>query len=128
MSVDLSGELTAIATAVLAFFAIITAVYAVRAFRKQSQEVHDQAAMLSIQSDQLAEQRKINAEQTRVLALQASELTQSLSQRNGKPSGAGARRPRRSSYPSTRNRFRTSAPAKVISYGNVNPSTWLRRP
>jgi len=39
MSADLSGEITAIATAVLAVFAIITAVYAVRAFRKQSDEV-----------------------------------------------------------------------------------------
>lgn len=39
MSADLSGEITAIATAVLAFFAIVTAVFAYIAFRKQSQEV-----------------------------------------------------------------------------------------
>ena len=55
MSVDLSGELTAIATAVLAFFAIVTAVYARRAFLKQSKEVSDQASMLKVQSEQLAE-------------------------------------------------------------------------
>ena len=81
MSVDLSGEITAIATAALAVFAIVTAVFAVFAFRKQSQEVHDQAAMLTVQSDQLEEQRKINAEQAKVLALQASELRESLDER-----------------------------------------------
>ena len=41
MSVDLSGEITAIATAVLAAFAIVTAWYARKAFLKQSQEVSD---------------------------------------------------------------------------------------
>ena len=81
MSVDLSGEITAIATAVLAVFAIVTAVFAMLAFRKQSKEVSDQADMLGIQSGQLAEQRKINAEQTRVLDLQAKELQESLEQR-----------------------------------------------
>jgi hypothetical protein len=81
MSVDLSGEITAIATAVLAVFAIVTGVYAVRAFLKQSQEVRDQASMLKVQSDQLDEQRKINAEQTRVLALQTEELRESLEER-----------------------------------------------
>jgi hypothetical protein len=42
MSVDLSGEITAIATAVLAVFAIVTAIFAFLAFlafRKQSREV-----------------------------------------------------------------------------------------
>jgi len=39
MSSDLSGEITAIATAVLAAFAIITAVVAYMAFRRQTQEV-----------------------------------------------------------------------------------------
>jgi hypothetical protein len=39
MSVDMSGEITAIATAILAFFAIVTAWYARRAFLKQSREV-----------------------------------------------------------------------------------------
>jgi hypothetical protein len=81
MSVDLSGEITAIATAVLAFFAIVTAVYARRAFLKQSKEVSDQASMLKVQSEQLAEQRNVNAEQIRVLALQAAELSESLEER-----------------------------------------------
>jgi hypothetical protein len=58
MSVDLSGEITAIATAVLAFFAIVTAIYAIRAFRTQSQEVRDQAEMLKVQSGQLELQRR----------------------------------------------------------------------
>jgi hypothetical protein len=39
MSSDLSGEITALATAVLAVGAIVTAVFAYLAYRKQSQEV-----------------------------------------------------------------------------------------
>jgi len=39
MSVDLSGEITAIATAVLAVLAIATATFALLAFRAQSREV-----------------------------------------------------------------------------------------
>jgi hypothetical protein len=39
MSVDLSGEITAIATAVRAVLAFATAVFAFLAFRKQSREV-----------------------------------------------------------------------------------------
>jgi len=39
MSLNLSGEITAIATAVLAVFAIVTAAFAFLAFRKQSREV-----------------------------------------------------------------------------------------
>jgi hypothetical protein len=81
MSSDLSGEITAIATAVLAFFAIVTAFYARRAFLKQSQEVRDQTSMLSIQSEQLVEQRKINERQTEVLKLQADDLRESLQER-----------------------------------------------
>ena len=81
MSVDLSGEITGIATAVLAVFAIVTAWYARRAFLKQSQEVRDQAAMLEVQSEQLAEQRRVNAEEIGVLALQAAELRESLEER-----------------------------------------------
>ena len=56
MSVDLSGEITAIATAVLAFFAIVTAICAIRG--TQSQEVRDQAEMLMVQSGQLELQRR----------------------------------------------------------------------
>jgi hypothetical protein len=81
MSLIFATQLTAVATAVLAVFAIFTAWYARRAFLKQSQEVSDQASMLQIQSEQLADQRKVNAEQTRVLALQAEELRESLAER-----------------------------------------------
>jgi hypothetical protein len=81
MSLIFATQLTAIATAALAVFAILTTIYAVRAFRKQSQEVSDQASMLQVQSEQLAEQRKVNAEQIRVLALQAAELRESLEER-----------------------------------------------
>ena len=81
MSLIFATQLAAVATAVLAVFAVVTGIYAVRAFRKQSQEVSDQASMLGIQSEQLTEQRKVNAEQIRVLALQAAELRESLEER-----------------------------------------------
>ena len=61
MSLIFATQLTAIATAVLAVFAMATAYYARKAFRSQSKEVSDQAMMLKVQSDQLEEQRKINA-------------------------------------------------------------------
>src|SRR5215467_4190988 len=81
MSSDLSAEVTAIATAVLAAFAFATAILAGLAFWKQSREVHDQAEMLKLESEQLTEQRKLNAEQAKVLELQASELRESLEER-----------------------------------------------
>ena len=68
------GWITAWATAVLAVFAIVTAVLAYRAFRKQSQEVRDQAKLLKVQSEQLDEQRKINV-------IQAEDLRESLKER-----------------------------------------------
>ena len=72
MSVELSGEITAIATAVLALFAFATAIFAVLAFWKQSREVRaiehqvrdqeeltqQQAALLEIQGRQLELQQK----------------------------------------------------------------------
>ena len=54
MSVDLSGEITAIATAVLAGFAIVTAVFAVLAFRKQALEVSLLQRQTQEQQDVLA--------------------------------------------------------------------------
>ena len=81
MSSDLAAGITAIATAVLAAFAFITAIFAGLAFRKQSREVRDQAKMLRIESEQFAEQRKLNAEQAKVLELQATELRESLEER-----------------------------------------------
>jgi hypothetical protein len=102
MSADLSGEITAIATAVLAVFAIVTAWYARRAFLKQAQEVRaieqqvqdaqeltrQQAELLKVQSGQLElqrqqfdEQRKVNARQAEILDLQAAELRESLEER-----------------------------------------------
>jgi len=110
MSVDLSGEITAIATAVLAAFAIVTAWYARRAFLKLSQEVgaieqqvrdaqelaRQQAELLRIQSGQLELQRqqsdeqhaaiedqiRANARQAEVAELQTEELRESLAERN----------------------------------------------
>lgn len=80
--------LTAAFTGVLALGAIITAVFAIMAFLKQSQEVKDQADMLRIQSDQLGaqreqlgEQQKVNRKQIEVLELQARELRESLAER-----------------------------------------------
>jgi cbb3-type cytochrome oxidase subunit 3 len=49
---------TAVGTVVLAIFAVVTAWYARKAFRKQSKEVSDQAKMLELQRQQLAEQQE----------------------------------------------------------------------
>jgi hypothetical protein len=102
MSLLAATVLTAIATAVLAVFAIITAWYARKAFLKQSQEVaaierqvtdeqeltRQQAELLKVQTGQLAalqgqleEQRKAGTAQAEVLKLQASELQESLKER-----------------------------------------------
>lgn len=99
---DVPGWITAIATAGLLVGAIVTAIYAVRAFRKQSQEVsvieqqvkdqqevtNQQAKLLEVQSgqldlqrQQLDDQRHLNAKQSEVLELQADELRESLVER-----------------------------------------------
>lgn len=70
----ISTAVLAFATIVLAAFAIVTAYYARKAFREQSKEVKDQAAMLEVQSRRLADQRKINK-------LQARELRASIAER-----------------------------------------------
>lgn len=93
---------TAIATIVLAVFAIVTARYARSAFIKQSQEVtaieqqvkdeqevtRQQAELLKVQSEQLElqrqqleDQRKASATQAEVLELQARDLRKSLQER-----------------------------------------------
>jgi hypothetical protein len=74
MSLIFATQLTAAATAVLAVFAIVTAYYARKAFRSQSKQVSGQGEMLKVQSDQLGEQRAINA-------LQAKDLEASLEER-----------------------------------------------
>ena len=73
-AIDVPTWITAIATAGLLVGAYFTARYAIKAFRAQSKEVSDQAAMLRVQSDQLKEQRKINK-------LQAEDLQASLEER-----------------------------------------------
>jgi hypothetical protein len=74
MSVDLSGEITAIATAVLAALAVATAIFAFLAFRAQSREVR------AIER-QVSDQQQANDRQAKILELQASELRESLSER-----------------------------------------------
>jgi hypothetical protein len=74
MSLIFATQLTAAATAALAVFAVITAVFAFLAYRKQSKEVSDMAEMLNVQSERLAEQRKINE-------FQAKDLQESLKER-----------------------------------------------
>jgi hypothetical protein len=74
MSGIFAAQLTAVATLALAVLALATAIVAFLAWQKQSGEVRDQAKMLQVQSDRLAEDRKVNAEQIRVLSLQADEL------------------------------------------------------
>jgi hypothetical protein len=102
MSLIFATQLTAVATTVLAAFAIATAWYARCAFLKQSQEVsaierqvkdqealtEQQARLLEVQSSQLElqrqqfdEQRQVNARQAEILELQANELRESLAER-----------------------------------------------
>jgi hypothetical protein len=66
-AMDVPGWISAIAAVGLLVGAIITARYAIKAFRAQS--------------DQLADERKVNKQQTEVLALQAEELRESLAER-----------------------------------------------
>jgi hypothetical protein len=102
MSLILATQLTAIATVALAAFAIVTAVFAFLAFRKQAQEVraierqvHDQeeltrqqaellkvqAGQLDLQLQQFGEQCQANARQAGILELQGAELRESLADR-----------------------------------------------
>lgn len=80
--------ITAICTAVLAVGAIVTAVFAILAFRTQSDELitlqrqaKDSAEQLDLQRAQIAGQQAFNHEQVKVLALQAQELSESLAER-----------------------------------------------
>ena len=74
MSLLFSTQLTAVATAVLGVFAIITATVAALAFRKQSQEI----TLLQVQ---LRDQEELGERQAGVLELQAKELAESLEER-----------------------------------------------
>jgi hypothetical protein len=65
---------TAIATGILAIFAVATAWYARKAFREQSEEVRTLKAQLKDQED-------LNTKQTPVLELQAKELEESIEER-----------------------------------------------
>ena len=102
MSLIFATQLSAIATVVLAVFAIVTGVFSFLAFRKQSEEVRAierqvtdqeeltrqqaellkvQSSQLELQSHQLDDQREANAGQAKVLKLQADELGESLAER-----------------------------------------------
>src|SRR5260370_150316 len=74
MSVIAAAQITAVGTGGVALFAIITAWYARKAFRGQSQEV-------GLLQQQLDDQRQINARQAEVAELQAQELRDSLDER-----------------------------------------------
>lgn len=79
---------TAVATGLLALFAVVTAWYARKAFREQAKELSAlqrqaegttkmmeiQSGQLAAQREQLAGQREVNERQLEVLVLQASEL------------------------------------------------------
>lgn len=81
MSEIFSVQLTAAATLALAVFAFLTAWLAFLAWRKQSREVSDQAAMLELQRQQLEAQREDSARQAGVLELQTADLRESLGER-----------------------------------------------
>jgi hypothetical protein len=95
--------LTTIATAILAVFAVITALYARKAFRKQSEEtaavvrqaadgqklIDQQAKLIDVQTGQLEvlraqleDQRKAAAAQAVVFELEARELQRSFTERD----------------------------------------------
>jgi hypothetical protein len=101
MSVVFATQLTAMATAILAAFTIITAVVAAFAFKKQSNAVSDGREMIGQQKDMLEvqakrldvyrqqvdeqrqindEQRKLNVARVETLELQAREIRASLDQ------------------------------------------------
>lgn len=102
MPLTLPTWIAAIATVVLAVGAIITSIFAIRAFGKQTQELDvirqqakDQQALteqqaellklqggqLDLQRQQLDDQRGANARQADVLELQAKELQESIAER-----------------------------------------------
>jgi hypothetical protein len=102
MSIFGATTLNAFATLALAILALITAIFAGLAFRRQSEEVRaverqvadeqelsrQQGELIKIQTGQLEalrgqleEQRKTSAAQAEVLALQAEELQESLNER-----------------------------------------------
>ena len=96
-----AAQWTAVATIALAVFAVVTAVFAFLAYRKQSKELRSieahmtdlrdwagqetellqvQFGQLDVLRQQFEEQSAVNARQTEVLELQAQELKASLEQ------------------------------------------------
>jgi hypothetical protein len=67
MSLIFATQLAAVATAVLAVFAIVTGIYAIRAFRKQSQEV-------SAIERQVKDQQELTQQQAKLLEIQSGQL------------------------------------------------------
>ena len=101
MAMVAAAQWTAVATIALAGFAVVTAVFAFLAYRKQSKEVRTfeahmidlgewarqetellrvQFGQLDVLRQQFEEQRAVNARLTEVLELQAQELKASLVQ------------------------------------------------
>jgi hypothetical protein len=82
-AIDVPTWITAIATVGLLTGAIVTAIYAIRAFRAQAKEISDQADLLGIQSSRLElqerqfeDQRKINQKRDELLDKQIKESEQ----------------------------------------------------
>lgn len=87
MSEIFTEQLMAVANVTLTAFAIVTAVLAGLAFRKQSREVKDQADLLKVQSDQLELQRRQfdqdQAERRRAQAAQVFIMIERVESRDG---------------------------------------------
>jgi hypothetical protein len=88
MSVIAATQLTAVSTTALAVFAVVTAIFALLAFRKQREDTEDQKKLISqqgeligVQQGQLEEQHESNERRAAVLELQARELRASFEQR-----------------------------------------------
>jgi hypothetical protein len=72
------GDVPTWVTAAVAAAALTAAI---RAYRKQNDAYGQQAEQVKLQREQLDDQQKINAEQAKVLKLQADELAESLADR-----------------------------------------------
>ena len=80
MSLIFATQLTAVATAALAVFGIVTAWYRERPSANPHKRASDQAQMLGVQSRQLELQSQQLIDQREINALQAEDLRESLKQ------------------------------------------------
>jgi hypothetical protein len=96
---DIPTWITAIATVGLLAGALVTAVFAIRAFREQSKAVRDQATLLRNQSGQLTEQRKITPSRRKYSSSRRASSGNPSTNASRKPNSATEPRPHGYSSP-----------------------------